>query len=166
MYRLNLFLPWIFLGFVALIAYGIDQFVIVDSKITKMYQLEERESLLNIVSDEKWNWYQRSAALEMAFAIRCKVEDPWIQRVMNSSNINFRQSLMKGCLRKPPNQIPSNLIEQLLQDKYSYIKYRTIQYIENHKLVERYRSSIIKLRKDPSSMVSNLAKNISFSSSE
>ena len=57
---------------------------------------------------------------------------------------------MKGCLKNPPSEIPPNLIEQLLQDKYSFIKYRTIQYVKKYDLVDRYRLSIIKLRKDPS----------------
>lgn len=162
MYRLNLLIPWIFLGFVALMIYGVDQFVMVDIKIKKMYEFRERQSLLNIVLDEEWNWYQRSAALEMAFSLKCGIDDPWIPKVMRSSNINFRQSLMRGCLQNPPDKIPSNLIENLLQDNYSYIKYRTLQYIKKHDLLDRYRSSIIKLRQDPSSMVSNLANDINF----
>ena len=166
MYRLNLFAPWILLGFVALIVHGIDQFVIVDSKILRMHQLEERESLLSIASDEHWNWYQRSAALEMAFALECKSGDAWIKRVMNSHNINFRQSMMKGCFQKLPSEIPQSLIEQLLQDQYSYIKYRTIQYVSKHELTPDYRLLILKLREDPSSMVSNLAKDIHFKSAQ
>ena len=162
MYRLNLLLPWIFLGFVALVVYGIDQFVIIDAKIQKMYELKERQSLLSIVIDDEWNWYQRSAALEKAFELQCNKHDPWIPKIMSAGNINFRQSLMKGCLKNPPSEIPPNLIEQLLQDKYSFIKYRTIQYVKKYDLVDRYRSSIIKLRKDPSSMVSNSANNIKF----
>ena len=162
MYRLNLLLPWIFLGFVALVMHGVDQFVIIDVKLRKMYQLKERQSLMSVVADEKWNWYQRSAALEMAFSLECESDDPWIPKVVSSGNINFRQALMKGCLQNTPEKIPSNLIESFLRDNYSYIKYRTIQYLIKHDLSESYRSSIIKLRKDPSSMVSNLAKSIKF----
>ena len=162
MYRLNLLLPWIFLGFVTLTMYGVEHFVMIDIKIKKMYELKDRQSLLSIVMDEEWNWYQRSAALEMAFSLKCGINDPWITKIMSSGNINFRQSLMRGCLQNPPDKIPSNLIENLLQDNYSYIKYRTLQYIKKHDLLDRYRSSIIKLRQDPSSMVSNLANDINF----
>ena len=56
-----------------------------------MYEFKERQSLLSIVVDDEWNWYQRSAAFEKAFELKCNKYDPSIPKIMSAGNINFRQ---------------------------------------------------------------------------
>ena len=86
---------------------------------------------MSVVADEKWNWYQRSAALEMAFSLESvRVMTPWIPKVVSSGNINFRQALMKGCLQNTPEKIPSNLIEFF---KRQLLIYKISNYSISHK---------------------------------
>lgn len=166
MYRLNLVLPWALLLSIILFVHLVQSYVIVHSEIMQAFEKYNRAELLNIAVDQNWNWYQRSAALELAFALKCGQDDPLVERLLSSNNINFRQALMKGCLRHPPEKLPVKLIEQLLWDHYSYIKFFTINYIKRHNLSEYYRGRLIELRDDSSTMVANLARGLSFSNSK
>lgn len=160
MYRLNIILPWVLVLIVACFILFLREYVFVRAVIKESFEKGNRQALLDCVGDESLNWYQRSAALEYMFALKCDDSNSIIEKILSSPNINFRQALMKGCLRHSPDRLSPDLIDKLLLDNYSYIKYRAVKYVQSNGLQKRYVIRLQELRNDSSSMVASLATEI------
>lgn len=160
MYRLNIIVPWVLVLTAACFILFLKEYVFVRPVIKESFDKGNSQALLDCVKDESLNWYQRSAALEYMFVLKCEDSDANITKILSSGNINFRQALMKGCLSHSPEKIPPSMLSRLLLDDYSYIKYSTIKYIRTHKLQRQYHIRLMELRNDSSSMVANLASEI------
>lgn len=151
------YLPWLMLISFFLLLYSIKNFVIVDSSIKKALVKKDREFLSQIFSSTDWNWYQRSKALQAYASIECLPKDEVLISRQVWSDTSFRLAMLEGC-QEHDFSVHEWIYPELLKDNYSYIKFISLERIQNEGRHKTFQEDLFRLVEDSSTMVQNKAK--------
>lgn len=131
-------------------------YVRVDSSLVKAYQEKNTSYLQNYFKDSKNNWYQKARSIEFYSILRCKGDDSFISDILSSQVHQDRLAVFEGCFSKEDVDF---LVSRGLSDRYSYVRYTTLKYIEKRHIEDIYQDELTNILKiDSSTMVKNQAQ--------